>query len=179
MKDQFKDYWKVGLVFGGIFALVYLGYLHIKYHFLYQEPMVYHISTFISYLVFMVVLLSCGIYLRRKNGAAGIGSRQIFQALFMIILCTEIAYFGYSYIYLVHVNPGFQLEFLEIIKEYQLSLGMPQEDVEEAVEGVIADLEESNSLRYHMRGVFIWIVIDSIVAILMSLFLKKQPSVNN
>lgn len=174
MKGQFKGYWKIGLIFGGLFALVYLGYLHVKYHFLYQDPMVYHVSTFISYLVFMIVLLSCGIYLRRKYGGAGIGSRQIFQALFMIILCTEIVYFGYSYIYLVHVHPGFQMEFLEVIKNYQLSVGMSEEEVSEAVEAVIEDLDESNSLKYHLRGVFIWIVIDSIVAILMSLFLKKQ-----
>ncbi len=174
MQEEFKGFWKIGLVFGLFSAIINATYLFFKYNYFWQVPLQFQASSFISYLIYILIIAIAGIYLRNKHEFSGIGSRQLFQVFFIIILMTEFTYFLYNYIYLVHINPDFTNQLKEVILQHLADTGQSQENMDAYVEELAVNQEDQNSLRFHIRGVSIWIVIDSIIGILLSLFMKRQ-----
>lgn len=172
-KEELKQFWNIGLIFGLVSAIIYCISLYLKYNYFYTNPVAFQASSFITYFIFILQLLFCALYIRNKS-VGNLGSRQIFGALFLMILMTEAAYLLFNYFYLVKINPGFTEEFRAIILNHMQELGQSSEDIAAYAEEMDTVTVEQQSFMYHFKGNIIWILIDSIIALLMSLFLKRQ-----
>lgn len=176
MREEFKGFWKTGIAFGLLSSLIYVIYLSLKFNYFWENPFMYQLSGIVTYFIFIILMVSVGIYLRNKHKFSGIGTRQLFQVFFIIVLITEFTSFLYNYIYMVYINPDFTSQYLESTVQYYLERGHSQEDLNVHIESLDEVSNEYMSLSYHIRGSFTWVAIDSIVAMLLSLFMKRPSS---
>lgn len=162
----------LGLKMGIITALVYVILLLLRYMFLSYNPMVFTGSMIISY---FVILFFYGITARqRRKDLGGFADiRDLFGAVFICILITEVVYCLFNYIYLNYIDPNYVAAFQQSTIEYIKKVGGDSMKVQQQIDKFKGQEAASSSILSTIMGLGQWLIIDSILGLLISLAFRK------
>lgn len=179
MENNNRAFAKYGLTYGIIGAVMYSIYLFVKYEYFSSNALLFQASSFITYTLFIAIMVICAIRLRGRYADIGIGARQIFQALFIIILITETVFAIFNYVYLNYINPEVLYEIRDFALAHLEQKGnISAEDLEEYKENYNFSIEERAVIKGHIRQYVFAIILSSIVAILISLSVQRPRTEN-
>ncbi|MFT4062478.1 MAG: DUF4199 domain-containing protein [Edaphocola sp.] len=163
----------LGLQYGVATGFVYLALLLLRYLVFGANVPAFNALKFISYFIlagmFVVTILA-----RRKQLGGYADAKQLFQPVFMVVLVAEITYSLFSCIYLNFIDPGFMDGFMERTVEYLKNNGAPLEIVNQQIALAKEQAAVKAAPSGYLQGLATWIVLDSILALLLCIFLKKN-----
>ncbi|HET8574531.1 MAG TPA: DUF4199 domain-containing protein [Edaphocola sp.] len=162
----------LGLKMGIITALVYIILLLLRYMFLSYNPMIFTGSVIISYII-ILVFYGMTVWQRRKDLGGYAEIRDLFGAVFICILITEIVYCAFNYIYLNFIDPGFFTRFEQSTIEYIKKVGGDSMKVQQQIDKFKGQKGASGSVLSTIIGLGQWLIIDSILGLLISLAFRK------
>ena len=162
----------LGLKMGVLTAVVYMGLLWLRYTYLSYNPMVFRFTMIFSY-VFILLFFGCTAWLRRKALGGFAEIREIFGAVFICILITEICYITFNYVYLNFIEPDFFDRFGRAAIEYTKNSGGDVMKVQHLVEEINNEKGAISSVLSSIIGLGQWLIIDSILGLLISLAFRK------
>jgi hypothetical protein len=164
--------YSLGITFGIITGLVYVVLLFIRYNFFAYSPVVYSTFAFIAYILILGMYLLCGIRRKKQLGEYS-ETKDIFLTLFITILITEITYVIFNFIYLTYIDPDFMNRYLQVTYDYLSHKGISTQGVEAQMDKLKEQTHSLSSVAFSFVGLGIWIIIDSIVCLMLSLALRK------
>jgi len=162
----------LGLKMGILTALVYVVLLLLRYMFLSYNPMVFTGSVVISYLI-ILVFYGITAWQRRKDLGGYAEIRDLFGAVFICILITEVVYCLFNYIYLNYIDPDFFAKFQQSTIEYIKRVGGDSMKVQQQIDKFKGQKGASGSVLSTIIGLGQWLIIDSILGLLISLAFRK------
>ncbi len=167
---------KVGIKYGIIAALAYIILLLFRYNYFYQNPMMFTGSMFFSYAIIVVIIVMAGLARRRELGGYA-GVKEIFSTIFVVILFAEFTYLIFNFIYLNYIDPNFHDKFLVIVENYLDNLPIKPDNIDEQINQIREQENQKMSLSSNLKGIAWWIVVDSILGLLISFFIRKPKPI--
>lgn len=165
----------LGLKMGILTAVVYMGLLWLRYTYLSYNPMAFRNTMIFSY-IFILLFFGLTAWLRRKALGGFAEIREIFGAVFICILITEICYITFNYVYLNFIEPDFFDRFGRAAIEYTKKNGGNVMKVQHQVDQINNEKGAIGSILSSVIGLGQWLIIDSILGLLISLpFRKVKP----
>lgn len=164
--------YSLGLTFGLITGLIYVVLLFVRYNFFAYSPVAYNTFAFAAYIVILGMFLFCGIRRKKQLGEYS-ETREIFFTLFITILITETIYVVFNYIYLTFIDPEFLKRYLQVTYDYLSHKGISTEGIEAQMDKMKDETKSLSSIGFSLVGLGIWIIIDSIICLVLSLALRK------
>lgn len=161
-----------GIKYGIIAAVLYIVLLLIRYMFLASSPMIFGGAQFISYFIIIGVFILAGMARKRELGGYA-DMRQIFQAIFIVILFAEISYALFNYIYLNFIDPTFMERFTQTTADYFGKMGKGK-TFDARMEQMQDQIKEQRQFSTYLTGLAVWIIVDSIVGFVIAVVLKKK-----
>ncbi len=168
-----SNYNKISIQYGIITGIVYVLLLLMRYLFFSSSPLSFSVVMFISYLIILVFFIMAGIARRKAQGGYA-EIKDIFQTIFITILIAEICYVLFNYIYLNFIDKEFWDRFMQNMIVFVKKMGGDEEKIQKQMAQLNEQKEQSKSIGKMLMGLGIWIVVDSIFGLLISLALKKK-----
>ena len=162
-----------GIKFGIIAAVVYVLLLLVRYMFFNNNPIVFTGTIFVSYLIILSIYVQAA-FARRKELGGYVRIKELFSTVFVVVLITEVTYAVFNFIYLNYIDPGFFPHFQQVTVEYMRSKGVGDEALNHQIEKFDDQMKQMKSITNTLRGLATWIIVDSIIGFLISLFIKKD-----
>lgn len=172
-RESKKSKFSVGIKFGIIAGLLYMVLLLIRYMFFSGNPMVFTATMFISYLI-IVSLFAQAAFARKKQLGGFADIKTLFGTIFIVILFAEVCYAFFNYFYLNVIDPTFFDRYLESTMNYLKNMGGNEDVLNQQIDKVQGQMEQSGSLTYNLLGIGTWVVVDSIIGIILALVIKKD-----
>lgn len=165
-----------GVNWGLIIGLVYCILLFVKYNFGSNNAAIFGLMTIVGYVVVLVLLLFCGLSLRKKNGGH-IEMKEAFKTMFIAVLIFETFYAVFTFVYLKYIDPQF-FEKLRLSSENLLiSAGQPQAQIDK----VLKDMDDL-SVRSKELGIFdflksylFYVGVTGLFALIYAFIIKRKP----
>lgn len=168
------DY-KIGVRFGLITGLVYILLLFLRYNVFASSPLSFGLIAIFSYIVVLVLYLFAGLARRKQEG--GFASfKEIFQTIFITIIITELVYVIFNLIYLKLIDPSFFDKFQETTRNFFEKSNMTEEQIDKQMEK-FNDADKQLSPLNLLKGLGIWIVVDSVFGIIYAAILRKKKDI--
>jgi hypothetical protein len=170
-----KSEYSAGLRFGLITGLIYAILLFLRFNLFGSNPVGYFIFSVVSYLVILTFFCLAG--LARKRQQQGYASfREIFQTIFITILISEIVFILFNFIYLKFVDPSFFDSFKVATRNLYEKAKMTEEQIDKQMEK-FKDVENQLTPLNLLKGLCIWIVVDSVFGMIIAAILKKKKEI--
>lgn len=169
---QSPNKYSLGITFGIITGLVYVVLLFIRYNYFAFSPVAYNTFAFIAYIIILILYLVCGIRRKKQLGEYS-ETKEIFLTLFIAILITETIYVVFNYVYLTFIDPDFMNKYLQVTYDYLSHKGINTEGIEAQMDKMKDQTKSLSSFAFSLVGLGIWIIIDSIICLILSLALRK------
>ena len=169
---QTKSKYSIGLQFGIAGGVIYCILLLIRFKYFATDPLSYGGFAVSSYLFFLILFYFTGVA-RRKQLDGSADFKEIFQAILLAIIVTELAYAIFNFIYLMYVEPGFFDRFSATSKINFKKAGWTDERIGlqmDKLKDAFTQLSPVNALK----GMGMWIVIDCIFGLIFSTILKTN-----
>jgi Protein of unknown function (DUF4199) len=168
--------YNLGIRFGLIIGCIYIILLFIRYHFSSSNPIFFGLFAIVTYVVIVLLFLLTGI-MRKKQLGGSAEMKDIFQAIFITILITELCYVVFNWIYFKFIDPAFwdklKAASLIIIEKARL----PQDQVDEKMKN-FKDVDQQTRPWGLIKGYGTSVVVDSIFGLLLASILRtKKPVV--
>ncbi|MEJ7684422.1 MAG: DUF4199 domain-containing protein [Segetibacter sp.] len=135
-----------------------------------QIPFLWWLRCFLL-LVFLVLFYFTGVARRKQLGGYA-DFKEIFQAILLAIVITELSYAIFNFVYLKYIEPGFFDRFSQTSKLNFKKAGWTDERIGQQMDKLkdaFTQLSPVNALK----GMGMWIVIDCIFGLIFSTFLKR------
>jgi len=169
---QSKSKYAVGLRYGISGGIICCILLFIRYRYMATDPLSFGGFAAVSYLFFLVLFYFTGVARKKQLGGYA-DFKELFQAILLAIILTELAYAVFSFVYLMYVEPGFFDRFLRTSKANFKKAGWTDERIGvqmDKFKDSFTQLSPANALK----GMGMWIVIDCIFGSIFSAVLKKN-----
>jgi hypothetical protein len=169
---QTKSKYSIGLQYGFAGAVIYCILLFIRFKYFATDPLSYGGFAVSSYLFFLVLFYFTGVARRKQLGGYA-DFKEIFQAILLAIVITELSYAIFNFVYLKYIEPGFFDRFSQTSKLNFKKAGWTDERIGQQMDKLkdaFTQLSPVNALK----GMGMWIVIDCIFGLIFSTFLKKN-----
>ncbi|MEO5995799.1 MAG: DUF4199 domain-containing protein [Chitinophagaceae bacterium] len=170
MKTRSKYY--IGSRYGIVSAIFYCILLYVRFHYFATDPLSFGGFAVISYLFFLVLFYFTG-RARRKQLGGYADFKEIFQAILLTIILTELAYALFNFVYLMYIEPGFFERFSTTSKINFQKAGWTDERITSQMDK-LRDTYTQLSPVNALKGMGMWIVIDCIFGLIFSFALKKS-----
>lgn len=163
----------LGIRMGTITALVYVVLLLIRYVFLSYNPVVFTGGMLVSYLIVIAFYIITANQRRKEIGGYG-ELRDIFGSVFIVIIFSEVIYTVFNFIYLNYIDPDFFSHYMQHTLEFLKKTGGDSAKVTHQIDKFKNQKTGAASVSNTLVGLAIWLVIDSIIGLLISLAFKKS-----
>jgi signal transduction histidine kinase len=170
-----KSKYSIGIKYGIITGLVYAVLLFVRYNFFAGSPVVFGLFAIISYILILVLYIFAGIARRKEQGGYA-NFKEIFQTIFITILVTELVYVLFNFIYLKFVDPSFFDRFQQTTRNLMEKSGISEEKIDKQMES-FKDLDKQLAPLGLLKGLGIWIVVDSIFGLIFASILRKKKDI--
>jgi hypothetical protein len=176
-KAQTSQY-TIGLRFGVITGLLYAVLLFLRYRYFASNPIQFGMFAMVTYIIILFMYLLAGLA-RKKELGGYVEMKETFQAIFIVILITELVYIIFNLIYLKWVDPLFWENLKTTSLTYYQHQKMSVEQMEQAMKG-FKDVDQQTKPIGLLKGYGYSVIIDSIFGFIIAAILrKKQPVVAN
>jgi hypothetical protein len=170
MQDAFK--YRVGLRFGLITGLLYAILLYLRYGIFDSNPVTFGVCTAVSYLIILLMYTFTGIAQKKQLGGYG-EMKDIFQAIFIAILITEMAYVIFNFIYLKYINPLFWDNYRSRSIQYYHSVSLTDAQIDQIVNS-LKDVDKETRPFGLLKGYGFAVIVDSIFGLIVAAILRKR-----
>jgi len=141
----------------------------------------FYVMKFIGYVLYFVILGILATRIKKANGGY-IEFREIFGALFIMILVAELMYFVYSFIYTKYIDPHFMDRMKVAYLSFMEKMKTPDDKLEEASKNFDKAIAESKTFDFgkSLLSYFEIVVMDCLFGLIVCLIVKKpRPVVAN
>lgn len=160
-----------------IIGLIYCLLIFIQNEYLYKSPVMFSGIKFLCFFIIMSLLLILAFSIRKSVGGF-IGFKEVLRNLLISILIIELLYTGFGIIYNLFIETAFTDKLKTAWLEYADNLPLGDDQKEEMKKRMIAPFEQEDAGKITVKNILIGfgssIVVDSIVAIIISGIVKKQ-----
>lgn len=171
--DKESKYY-IGLRFGLLTGVIYVVLLFIRYRYVASSPVQFSFFAMATYIIILMLYLFAGIARKKQLGGYG-DMKEIFQAIFIVILITELFYIIFSLVYLKWIDPLFWENFKTISRIYYEKEKLSVEQMEQAMKG-FKDVDQETKPMGLLKGYGYSVIIDSLFGfIIASIVRKKNP----
>ncbi len=169
---------RIGLRYGLITGLLYFILLFCRFKFFSSNPRYFVSFAVVSYLIIVMMYLFAAI--ARKNELGGYADlKEIFTAVFIVILMTELSYIIFNLVYFKMVDPSFWENFRSSTPVALQKAHIPEDQIEQQMKSV-KDMETQSSPGNLIKGYGISVIIDSVFGLIFAIMLRKRnPVVRN
>jgi amino acid transporter len=166
--------YELGVRYGLITGLIYIVLLFLRYHFTSSNPVFFGLLAIVSYVVILLFFLFTGIERKKQLGGTA-EMKDIFQAIFIAILITELCYVLFNWIYFKFIDPAFweklRTASLVIIEK----AGLTQDQIDEKMKN-FKDVDQQTKPLGLIKGYGTSVVVDSIFGLIFASILRtKKP----
>src|SRR5688500_14804777 len=164
--------YSTGVNFGLIGALAYCILLFLRYNFFAESPVMFGLFAGVSYIIILVIYFLAG--RARKKELGGYATfKEIFQTIFLTIVITELVYTIFNFVYLKYIDPDFFNNFKNATLQFLEKSGLNDTQIDQQMEQFDKMDEQFKPIKL-LQGLGIWIVVDSIIAMIFSAIMKKN-----
>jgi len=164
--------YRIGLRYGFITGLLYFILLFCRYKFFSSNPRYFVSFAVVSYLIILMMYLFTAI--ARKNELGGYADlKEIFTAVFIVILITELVYIVFNLVYFKIVDPSFWENFQASTRTQLQMTHIPEEQIEQQMKS-FKDMENQSGPGNLIKGYGISVVIDSVFGLIFAIILRKR-----
>jgi hypothetical protein len=164
--------YRIGLRYGFITGLMYLILLFCRYKFFSSNPLDFVISAAVSYFIVIIMYLVTAI--ARRNELGGYAEmKEIFTAVFIVILITELVFIIFNLVYFKWVDPAFWQNFQTSARTKLQMAHVPQDQIEQQMKS-FQDMEKQSGAGNLIKGYGISVIIDSVFGLIFAIILRKQ-----
>jgi hypothetical protein len=116
--------------------------------------------------------------IKRANGGF-IEFKEVFGAVFVMLLAAGFLYFIYSYLYMLYINPQFMDKMKGSVLTFMENMKTPDDKIEKAMQDFDKRIEESKkfNLGTALLSFFGFLVMDSLFGMVVCLIVKKSKPV--
>jgi hypothetical protein len=167
-----KSKYSIGVLYGVAGGIIYCILLLIRFQFFATDPLSYGGFASFSYLFFLIFFYFTGLARRKQLGGFA-DMKEIFQAILLAVIITELSYAVFNYVYLTYVEPGFFNRFSKNSKQAFQKAGWTDERIGmqmDKLKDTFTQLGPANALK----GMGMWIVIDCIFGLIFSTIMKRN-----
>ena len=159
---------RYGLILGaiglGVNVLLYLSGVNI---------MAMGIIGIVWLIVMLVLWIVFALRVRKaNNNSFTLG--EAFRSLFIIALISIVAGIVWQVLLINVIDPNYNAKMMEETMQLMDDMGVSMND--DMTGEMLAKMEESSSLTMQLKGMFINIAIMSVIALIVSLIIKKEGS---
>jgi len=170
---QKKDNVSHGLRWGTIIGIIYCVLLFLRYYLGVKNPIVFGAITLCSFIIILVLLLVCG--LKRKKQLGGyIEVKDAFQTMFVAVICFEIFYTAFNFIYLKYINPDFFQQLKDATEAFMVNNKVSQKDIDNSVSKIDLQASKNMNLGTSFLSLAYSVLISGIFALIFALIIKKK-----
>jgi hypothetical protein len=173
--DKESKYY-IGLRFGLFTGIIYAVLLYIRYRYLSSNPVRFSLFAMATYIIILMMYLFAAISRKRQLGGYG-EMKEIFQAIFIVILITEFVYIIFNLVYLKLIDPLFWDNLKTTSQVYYEKQKLSVEQMEQAMKG-FKDADQQTKPTGLLKGYGYSVIVDSLFGfIIASVVRKKRPAV--
>jgi hypothetical protein len=165
---------KMALISGLILGVIYLV-IFSAYNLMVGNFLVYGIAKFAGYAIYMVLIGVMAARIRKANGGY-ISFRDLFGAIFIMILISEFFYYAFSFSYFKFIDPGFtdkiKVGYAGMMEKFKL----PDDKLDDAISKFNKSIDESKNITIssYILNYFELVLMDSLVGLLVCLIVRKE-----
>src|SRR6266478_2517059 len=126
--------YKLGIQYGLITGIIYIIVLVIRYRFTDLNPYYIGLIAIISYVVILLMFLFTGIRRKKQLGGAA-EMKDIFQAIFITILITELCFVLFNWVYFKIIDTTFWDKLRAASIEFMKKANLTQVQMDEQMKG--------------------------------------------
>ncbi len=163
---------RIGLRYGLITGLLYFILLFCRYKFFSYNPRYFVSFAVVAYLIIVMMYLFTAI--ARKNELGGYADlKEIFTAVFIVILITELSYIIFNLVYFKIVDPAFWENFQASTPIALQKAHVPEEQIGQQMKS-FKEMEIQSHPGNLIGGYGISVVIDSVFGLIFAIILRKR-----
>jgi len=168
---------KMALTYGSIAGIIYIVLATVS------NAMVANFVAFttlkvVTYILFLVSLGVLAARIRKANGGY-IEFREVFGAIFVMVLVASFMYYLYSYLYIEVIDKEFVVKIKTSTISFMEKLNTPDDKIEEAVRKMDQQMAEAKKFNIgtFILSFFQGLIMDCLFGLLVALIVKKQKPV--
>jgi Protein of unknown function (DUF4199) len=162
-----------GLLTGIIYIVITSGVNVLTDNFL-----VFYLMKFVGYMAYFVIIGVFASKIRKANGGF-MEFREVFGAVFIMILIAATISFLYTYLYMFVIDPHFMEKIKASTGRFMIKMNVPQEKMDESMRKFDQQMEESKhfNLKNNILSLLGAYLVDSLFGLLVSVIVKKSRPV--
>lgn len=157
---------KMAALYGLILGMIYLA-IYTACNIFVGKFLAFYVAKFVGYVLFFIIMGFLATRIKKANGGY-IEFREIFGAIFIMILISEFIYMVYNFIYYKYIDP----QFMESFKIPDDKL----EDANKSMDKAMAEVKTFNLLN-NIKSYLSIIIMDSLFGLLVCLAVRKSRPV--
>lgn len=162
-----------GVRWGTFIGVVYCVLLFLRYNQGVKNPLLLTVYAFAGFIIVLVLLLVCG--LKRKKQLGGyIELKDAFQTMFVAVICFEIFYMAFNFIYLKYIDPSFHQNLKNSMEAFMEKNKIEDAKIREAINKIDVQASKNLNLMSSFLSFAYGIVISGIFALIFALLIKKK-----
>jgi hypothetical protein len=165
-----------GVMFGILIGLIYCILLFWRWTSA-SNVIYFGLSAFGGYIIIISLMFYEAFY-RRKQDGGSIALKTLYQTLFISVLIFELIYSVYNFLHLKYIDPNV-VDRMKVGVEQMLDKagsGMSDEDKDKALSR-FDEMKQATQLAQIVKGYFVSISISGVVALLVSIIMRKRKPV--
>ena len=168
---------KMAALYGLILGIIYLA-IYTACNIFVGKFLVFYVAKFVGYVLFFIIMGVLATRIKKANGGF-IEFREIFGAIFIMILISELIYMVYNFIYYKYIDPDFMIKVKNAYNTFMEGFKIPDDKLEDAnksMDKAMAEVKTFNLLN-NIKSYLSIIIMDSLFGLLVCLAVRKSRPV--
>lgn len=165
---------KTGLLSGIIAGIIYTAILFARYKWFGSNPQELGLISGLGFAVLILIFFITA-YTRKKQLGGYADVKELFGTIFIVIICAEICFSLFNFIYLKYIDPGYLARFTTSTMEWMAQNKLPEEQAKDIINGLKG--QQEITFGTIMMGFARSVILDSIIGIVIAFIMKsKRPA---
>ncbi len=168
---------KMALKYGLLVSVIYILVSSVVNIFI-ANLIVFYVSKFIGYMLFFVIIGYFAASIRKANGGY-IEFREVFGAIFIMILTASTISYLYNYIYILYIDTHYMEKLKSASIHYMEKMNMPESKLDETAQKFDEQIEEAKhfNLKRNILTLSGAYLLDSLFGLIVAAIVKKQKPI--
>lgn len=161
----------------GIIYIVITSVVNLKI----DDMIMFYVFKTIGYIIYFIIIGYFARSIKRANGGF-IEFKEIFGAIFIMILIAATISYVYNYVYMYYIDPNYMDKIKKASIDFMVKLNAPDDQIDataEKFDGQMAEMKKFSLWKnlLTLSGAY---VIDSLFGLIVAVIVrKKKPIVDN
>lgn len=141
----------------------------------------FYLTKFVGYVAYFIIIGYYATRIKKANGGY-IEFREVFGAVFIMIIIAGFMSYLYNYLYMYVIDPHYMEKIKTAVVHFMEKMKAPDEKIDETVRKFDSQMEEAKhfSFKNNILAIVGFIIMDSLFGLIVSAIVKKsRPLFNN